>query len=107
MTTDPHDNDPANPYRSPQVQSTAGRPVSSGGRFAGCPQCGGTHAKKVSWTWWGGALGPAMLHHVRCLGCGTKYNGNTGKDNTTGIAIYIVVSSAIIFALFFWLIFAF
>ncbi|NQU25821.1 MAG: hypothetical protein HQ567_31420 [Candidatus Nealsonbacteria bacterium] len=59
-----------------------------------------------SWTFWGGALGPAMLHHVRCLGCGTKYNGKTGNYNTTGITIYMVISSLIALAVMVWIMFA-
>jgi len=58
---------------------------------APCPKCGGTEANKVSYTWWGGALGPAIFHHVKCARCGTTYNGKTGKSNTTAIIIYSVV----------------
>jgi hypothetical protein len=28
---------------------------------------------------------------VRCTGCGYKYNGKSGKDNTNGIIIYSVI----------------
>lgn len=45
----------------------------------------------MSFTWWGGILGPKMLTHVRCPHCGHKYNGKTGRDNTTGIIIYSVI----------------
>jgi len=31
------------------------------------------------------------LTHVKCQACGKQYNGKTGKDNTTNIAIYFVV----------------
>ena len=59
--------------------------------YAACPQCGGTNAEKVKFTWWGGLLGPKILKHVKCAGCGKKYNGKTGQDNTTGIVIYSIV----------------
>ncbi len=36
-------------------------------------------------------LGPKILKHVKCPGCGKAYNGKTGQDNTTGIVIYSVV----------------
>lgn len=36
-------------------------------------------------------LGPKILKHVKCAGCGKAYNGKTGRDNTTGIVIYSVV----------------
>lgn len=59
--------------------------------YAPCPQCGGTNAEKVRFTWWGGVLGPKILKHVKCPGCGKAYNGKTGQDNTTGIVIYSVI----------------
>jgi uncharacterized protein (DUF983 family) len=59
--------------------------------YVPCPQCGGTNAEKLRFTWWGGVLGPKILTHVKCSGCGKKYNGKTGKDNTTGIVIYSVI----------------
>lgn len=62
---------------------------------AACPKCGGTSASPVSFTWWGGALGPKLLSHVECTSCRTGYNGKTGQLNTVGIAIYVVVSSVV------------
>jgi hypothetical protein len=62
------------------------------GDYADCPGCGAPgDAKRLTFTWWGGALGPWILCHVCCNHCGTCYNGRTGKSNTTGIAIYTVV----------------
>ncbi len=59
--------------------------------YAPCPQCGGTNSEKMRFTWWGGVLGPKILTHVKCPGCGKAYNGKTGKDNTTGIVIYSII----------------
>jgi len=59
--------------------------------YAPCPNCSCTDADKVSFTWWGGVVGPALFTHVRCQECGTTYNGKTGKSNNTAIAIYMVV----------------
>ena len=59
--------------------------------YANCPQCGSATATKVSFSWWGGAVGPALLKHVKCGQCGAKYNGKTGKSNTVGIVIYFIV----------------
>ena len=39
------------------------------------------------------------MTHVKCGACGTAYNGKTGKDNTTNIAIYLIVSAVIAFFL--------
>jgi hypothetical protein len=61
-------------------------------QYAACPNCGQSNAKKVSYTWWGGALGPALFTHVKCENCGTQYNGKTGKSNQQSIVIYNVVA---------------
>jgi uncharacterized protein (DUF983 family) len=67
--------------------------------YAPCPQCSGTAAEKLKFTWWGGVLGPKLLTHVKCQACGKKYNGKSGKDNTTNIVIYSVVVGVICLAL--------
>lgn len=58
--------------------------------YVPCPRCRGT-AERLGFTWWGGLIGPRILTHVKCTSCGHKYNGKSGKDNTTGIIIYSVV----------------
>ena len=73
------------PYQTPTLNPTG----------TVCPRCGCPHSKKVSFTWWGGVLGPRLFNHVKCLACGTGYNGMTGKSNATPITIYIVVSAII------------
>ena len=64
--------------------------------YPSCPFCGASNAEKVKFTWWGGLLGPKLLKHVKCLGCGKGYNGKTGKDNTTNIVIYSVVVALLV-----------
>ena len=59
--------------------------------YAECPKCGEANAKLVSFTWWGGLIGPKLLTHVKCEDCGATYNGKTGKSNTQAIVIYTVV----------------
>ena len=61
-----------------------------------CPKCRGT-AEKLKFTWWGGVIGPKILKHVKCTSCGYKYNGKTGKDNTTGIIIYSAIVAILVF----------
>ena len=63
--------------------------------YAICYNCGADAASRVSWTLWGGIIGPAMVCHVRCGRCGTTYNGRSGKTNNTAILIYILVSLGI------------
>ncbi len=68
-------------------------------QFAPCPHCGASNAERLRFTWWGGLLGPRILNHVKCSGCGKNYNGKTGKDNTTGIMIYSAIVGLIVFGL--------
>jgi hypothetical protein len=71
-------------------------------QYAPCPQCQSSdNVHPVSFTWWGGILGPKLLNHVKCHKCGTAYNGKTGQSNTTGIVIYSVVAFAAVIALLF------
>ncbi|MBC8230928.1 hypothetical protein H8E77_15360 [bacterium] len=59
--------------------------------YVPCPKCGGSEVKKIGFTWWGGALGPRLLNHVKCQKCGTTYNGKSGKSNAIAIAVYSVI----------------
>jgi hypothetical protein len=59
---------------------------------APCPACGCPYASKISFTWWGGVLGPRIFNHVKCNQCKTTFNSKTGKSNNTAIAIYLSVS---------------
>jgi hypothetical protein len=70
-------------------------------QFAPCPKCGQSNARQLSFTWWGGAIGPKVLTHVKCESCRAKYNGKTGQSNTTGILIYTLVVGVISFVVFF------
>ena len=83
----------SNPYQSPTTDaSVAPVQTAESSRFAPCPNCQQRNAKKVSWTLWGGALGPWMFNHVKCNACRSTFNGKTGRSNTTAIVIYLVVS---------------
>lgn len=68
-------------------------------QYAPCPQCQNSAAERLKFTWWGGVLGPKILTHVKCQSCGKKYNGKTGKENTTGIVIYSAVVAILCFGL--------
>ena len=72
-------------------------PVLPYGRGGGiqCPRCGTTGAQRVSFTWWGGVIGPKLLNHSKCGHCGYTFNAKTGRSNTAGIVIYTVVLGAI------------
>ena len=67
------------------------QPVPTLPQIAPCPKCGNTDAKKVSYTWWGGFIGPKVFNHVKCTRCGYTYNGKTGKSNITAVIIYNVI----------------
>ena len=68
----------------------------------GCPKCGSKMVTKVKYTWWGGVLGPRMLHHTKCQACSYTYNSKTGKSNTQGIIIYSIIILAVAFLLFYF-----
>lgn len=65
-------------------------------QYAECPSCKLRFAKLMSYTWWGGVVGPKLLTHVKCENCGTQYNGKTGRSNNTGIAIYTLVGLVLV-----------
>jgi hypothetical protein len=65
------------------------------GEYMPCPRCSRPDPEKVNFTWWGGMIGPRLLKHVKCGGCGLAYNGKSGQSNTTNIVIYSVVLGVI------------
>ena len=73
--------------------------------YASCPKCGAGDPQLLKFTWWGGALGPKMLTHVKCQNCANKYNGKTGGDNTAGVAIYMIMTGILSFILMFAVVF--
>jgi transposase-like protein len=68
-----------------------------------CPQCGSKTVSKVKYTWWGGVLGPKLLHHTKCEDCKYTFNSKTGKSNTPGIVIYSLVIFVVAFAAFYFI----
>lgn len=64
-----------------------------------CPNCGSPFIEPVKYTWWGGMLGPKLLHHTRCNECKFRFNSKTRKSNTTSIAIYFTISFVIAVAI--------
>lgn len=64
----------------------------------GCPKCGSGLISPVKYTWWGGLLGPKLLHHTKCENCGYRFNSKTRQSNTTAIIIYSVVIFVVFFA---------
>ena len=66
--------------------------------YAPCPQCRASVASPISYTWWGGFIGPRLMSHVRCGACGSAYNGTSGKPNTGAIGIYFAVVLALTIA---------
>jgi transposase-like protein len=89
--------DDRNPYRPPAATDDAPLPG-----VRACPHCGNTTASKVTFNWWGGALGPRLFHVVRCHGCRKQYNGRTGGSLTRVIIVYqgiFLAVAAVLFAL--------
>jgi magnesium-transporting ATPase (P-type) len=67
--------------------------------YKSCPRCGSSEIHKVEYSWWGGLLGPALVHQVRCKKCGKTYDGSTGRNITRPITIYMLVGFFIIIIL--------
>lgn len=65
------------------------------GRPGHCPDCGSRDYKKISYTLWGGIIGPALFSHVKCLDCRSTFNSKTGRSNQTAITIFVIVSGVI------------
>ena len=78
----------------PQAQWQAGF-----SEYVPCPRCTRPDPEQVKFTWWGGVLGPRILKHVKCNGCGLTYNGKSGQSNTTNIVVYSVILGVISFAI--------
>ena len=53
-----------------------------------CPYCSHEDASRVTFTPWGGVVGPWVLSLVRCTGCTRQYNGRTGKKVERAIRVY-------------------
>lgn len=65
-----------------------------------CPACGARRSTKVSFTWWGGALGPGLFSQVKCSECGQNYNRKTGKPiGALVITVYTLVAVVIVAAI--------
>ncbi len=86
-----------NPYQAPAGPVQMAPPAIPPGAIVvtPCYRCHCPYATKISWTLWGGAVGPWMFSHVQCVHCKTKFNGKTGQSNDTAIMIYVGVSLAI------------
>ncbi|PID39668.1 MAG: hypothetical protein CSA24_00780 [Deltaproteobacteria bacterium] len=89
-----------NPYQPPKTNEPAPPLAPSHQKLAPgpgvCPKCRINDFTELKFTWWGGAVGPRLLNHVKCNGCGATFNKKTGKPNTVGIVIYSVVITGIL-----------
>ena len=62
-----------------------------------CPRCGSGDIHKVEFSWWGGIVGPGLVHQVRCKKCGMTYDGVTGTKITKRVSA--IVTAFIIISL--------
>ena len=93
----------------PGPQHRAGEEIVTGGgqpapQPGHCPRCRSDEFKPVTFTWWGGALGPKLLHHVKCNRCGATFNSKKGTSNSNAILSYALVSFVVVAALLYVLI---
>jgi hypothetical protein len=89
-------------YRPPQAPTDQ---VPPGDASQPCPSCQNTSATKVKFTWWGGAVGPALFHVVQCTRCRTRFNGKTGGSLRNVIIVYqlvgVAIAGLVLYALYF------
>lgn len=72
------------------------RPRRRGPRPGMCPGCGSRKSSKVTYTWWGGLIGPAVFGLVKCGKCRKQYMGGSGKPlGALQIIVYSLVVGAI------------
>lgn len=71
------------------------RPAPQGFNGLQCPSCQQTAGKPVSYTWWGGVIGPALFSLTKCQACGYQYNRKTGKPTRNAVITYNVVVGVI------------
>jgi len=64
--------------------------------FKACPRCSSNDINKVEYSWWGGLIGPVLVHQVRCKKCGMTYDGATGTNITKRVGRYIAIVIIII-----------
>jgi len=69
----------------------------------GCPKCGNMLTSAVEYTWWGGFIGPKLLHHTKCNACKFTYNSKSRRSNTSGIIIYSLLLFVVAFAIVFFI----
>lgn len=55
-----------------------------------CPKCESTQLKRLTYTWWGGLLGPKLIPTTQCQACKAQFNSKTGKPNTRAIVLYYI-----------------
>jgi len=60
-----------------------------------CPRCGQVAGKRLRYTWWGGAVGPAMMSLTQCQACGYQFNAKTGQSTKKAVIAYNVIALAI------------
>lgn len=76
--------------------------------YVPCPNCSSSNIQKITFTWWGGLLGPKLFNHVKCQNCGTTFNGKSGKSNATPIAIYtgigLIIAAVLVYV---WIVYRF
>jgi predicted Zn finger-like uncharacterized protein len=85
--------------RVPEDEEDEDVPIQRRSKYKPCPRCGESGATRVVWTPWGSFYGPALFTHVRCPGCGYKYNGRSGRSNLIPAIIFVTVPAVLIVAI--------
>src|SRR3954467_7880482 len=70
-----------------------------------CPYCRHDDANRVTFTPWGGIIGPFVLSLVKCSLCGGQYNGKHGTKVERAIRLYTLVTMAVLVMVAAWAIY--
>lgn len=87
---------PAPAAEPPPIPPAGPTNLSFDGQFLACPFCGGQDIQKLSYTWWGGMLGPKLCTHVKCRSCKKTYNGKSGRSNLRFILTYQIIAVVVV-----------
>jgi hypothetical protein len=72
-----------------------------------CPYCRHDQATRVTFTPWGGVVGPLVMSLVKCEACAKNYNGRSGRKVEKAIRVYTWTAMAVLAFVAAWAIYVY
>lgn len=72
-----------------------------------CPYCRHDEASRVTFTPWGGVVGPMVFSLVKCTACAKQYNGRSGRKVEKAIRVYTWTTMAVLAFIAAWAIYTY